>query len=160
MIHVHNERKGFTLIELLVVIAILSILLVIVLVAINPTRQTQKARNTQRRADVLVMLNAVNEYFVEEGAFPDGSPAAGAGAKDINSTAMAGTDFCTDLISIYVANFPFDPSKPGATFTDCADPTPWDTGYTISISATEDRVTIAAPYSTSDGSPTVISATR
>jgi len=159
MTNAHNERKGFTLIELLVVIAILSILLVIVLVAINPARQTQKARNTQRRADVLVMLNAVNAYFVEEGAFPDGSPAAGAGAKDINSTAMAGTDFCTDLISIYVAKFPFDPSKSGATFTDCAT-TPWDTGYTISISATDDRVTITAPYSTSDGSPTVISATR
>ena len=84
-----KAKKGFTLIELLVVIAILSILLVIVLVAINPARQTRSARNTQRRADVLTILNAVNQYFVDNGAFPTDMPAAGAAAEKIGDVTLS-----------------------------------------------------------------------
>lgn len=145
--------RGFTLIELLVVIAILSILLVIVLVAINPARQTRAARNTQRRADVLTVLNAVNQYFVDNGAFPSGSPAPGDPAIPI-STALGGTGaaFCNDLVAAYVAGLPADPST--GSFTDC---TTHATGYTISISAANDRVTVNAPGAEGGAS---ISATR
>jgi type IV pilus assembly protein PilA len=156
-------KKGFTLIELLVVIAILSILLVIVLVAINPARQTQSARNTQRRADVLTMLNAVNEYFVANGSFPTGTPAAGAAAVDIKSSAGGtGQAFCDALVTIFIAGLPIDPSDTNTKWDkSLANPcTDYDTGYTIQISATNDRVTIAAPESLNDGETTVVSVTR
>src|SRR4030067_2392581 len=104
--------KGFTLIELLVVIAILSILLVIVLVAINPARQTRDARNAKRRADVLTMLNAVNQHFVDTGSFPAGTPVAGAAAQEGSAAAA---DICGDLVPTFVAALPVDPSAGDTT---------------------------------------------
>ncbi|OGY21830.1 MAG: hypothetical protein A2113_00685 [Candidatus Woykebacteria bacterium GWA1_44_8] len=138
MLPIIRKKGGFTLIELLVVIAILSVLLVIVLVAINPARQTREARNTQRRADVLTVLNAVNQYFVANGSFPTGTPATTGSAENIDST-LAG--FCSDLVPTYVAALPYDPSAAGASYTDCGS---YDTKYTITLNA-GDRITIAAP---------------
>jgi prepilin-type N-terminal cleavage/methylation domain-containing protein len=146
-----KSKRGFTLIELLVVVAILSILLVIVLVAINPARQTRDARNTKRRADVLTMLNAVNQYFVDNGDFPSGTPAARAPAVAI-SAAGAGLAFCNAVVPTYVAQLPVDPD--GSTdATDCT--AGFDTQYTISRSA-DDRITISAPQAEN----ATISATR
>src|SRR3990167_4796330 len=100
MLPIIKRGKGFTLIELLVVIAILSILLVIVLVAINPAKQTRDARNTQRRADVLTVLNAVNQYFVDEGRFPAGGFSTCPTTGDIGT---GGEDLALDLVPAYVA---------------------------------------------------------
>lgn len=152
MLPLFKAKKGFTLIELLVVIAILSILLVIVLVAINPARQTQQARDTQRRADVLTILNAVNQYFVDNAAFPPDMPAAGV-TEPISSVVATEADICSDLVTTYVAGMPFDPSATGAHYTDCTD---YDADYTISVSVTDDRVTVSAP--SAEG--TTISVTR
>lgn len=153
MLSIIKNKKGFTLIELLVVIAILSILLVIVLVAINPAKQTRDARNAQRRADVLTVLNAVNQYFVDNGAFPTDMPVAGAAAEKIGDLTASEADICGDLVPIFIAGMPFDPSAPTAEYTDCNT---YDADYTISLSATDDRVTVAAP--SAEG--TTISATR
>ena len=150
MLSVLKFKKGFTLIELLVVIAILAILLVIVLVAVNPARQTRDARNTQRRADVLTVLNAVNQYFIENGTFPSGTPGTGSTA-DV-SGAGVGATFCTDLVPDFVAGLPFDPST--GSYTDCST---FDTSYTIE-SSTGDRITIASP--STEGGIATISATR
>jgi len=149
-----RNKKGFTLIELLVVIAILSVLLVIVLVAINPAQQTRAARNTQRRADVLTILNAVNQYFVANGSFPAGTPTAtgSANAKDISS-AGTGFSFCDALVPNYVAALPFDPKI--GSYTDCNT---YNTGYKITLN-TGDRITISAPEGLNDGNVT-IQATR
>jgi type IV pilus assembly protein PilA len=149
-----SKKRGFTLIELLVVIAILSVLLVIVLVAINPARQTREARNTQRRADVLTILNAVNQFFVANGSFPDGVSTVSA-AKIDDSLG----NFCVDVVPDYVAALPFDPSKRSGTdfhFTDCDD---YDTGYEIQ-ETTSNRITVSSPESTRDGMTTEIKATR
>ena len=148
-----KNKKGFTLIELLVVIAILSILLVIVLVAINPARQTQKARNTQRRADVLTILNAVNQYFVDEASFPSGPYSTCPATDAIGSAGGDGGDGDVTLAPIvpaYVAAIPVDP---GTGFDQA------NTGYTICESAS-DRITVYAPESLNDGETTTISATR
>lgn len=134
-----KTKKGFTLIELLVVVAILSVLLVIVLVAINPARQTQKSRDVKRRADVLTILNAVNQYFVEEGKFPTGTPAEG--STDDVSQAGVGDSFCSDLVTEYVAALPVDPSENAGDSTDCQT-SGWDTGYTITH-LSGDRIKIA-----------------
>jgi prepilin-type N-terminal cleavage/methylation domain-containing protein len=148
-----KSLRGFTLIELLVVIAILSILLVIVLVAINPAKQTRDARNTQRRADVLTILNSVNQYFVANGVFPTGV-ATGSAVPIKSASGGTGSTFCTQLVPDYVAALPFDP-KSGYSFSSC---TTYDTGYEI-LETAGDRVTVSAPSTEPTGS-TPISATR
>jgi prepilin-type N-terminal cleavage/methylation domain-containing protein len=150
MLPIIKSKKGFTLIELLVVIAILSVLLVIVLVAINPARQTRQARDTERRADVLTILNAVNQYFVDKGEFPDGpyetcptTDSIGTGGVDI---ANGGTGQTEGTVPTYIADLPKDPSGGSDA----------DTGYEICQSAA-DRITVSAPDA--EGGAT-ISATR
>lgn len=147
MLPLIGKKRGFTLIELLVVIAILSVLLVIVLIAINPARQTRDARNTQRRADVLTILNAVNQHFIATGTFPgllDSIATGSAQAINDGNSTLDGSDFCDDLVTTgnYIAALPFDPiSGKGYGYTDCNN---FDTGYTITRQ-TGDRVTVEAP---------------
>ncbi len=145
MLSIIKNKRGFTLIELLVVIAILSILLVIVLVAINPAKQTRDARNTQRRADVLTVLNGVNQYFVDNGSFPAG------GFPTCPTTGVIGTsgeDLAIDLVPSFVAALPEDPSVSSP---------PGNVGYEICQGAS-DRITVSAPNT--EGGIATISATR
>jgi type II secretion system protein G len=64
-----KTSKGFTLIELLVVIAIIGILATIVLVSLNSARQ--KARDTQRVADIKQVQTALEMYFDANTSYPD-----------------------------------------------------------------------------------------
>ena len=123
----------------------LSILLVIVLVAINPARQTREARDTQRRADVLTILNGVNQYFVDVGSFPEGSYSTCPTNDPIGQAATI--KLANSLVPTYIADIPTDPS--GGT-TD-------NTGYTICESS-GDRITVKAPNA--EGTAGTISATR
>lgn len=138
-----KKQLGFTLIEVIVVIALLAILATIVLVAINPAQNSQDARNTKRRADVLEILNSVNQYYVAVGAWPANMPAAGAAAVDIKGNGTAATgDICGSVVPTYIAALPFDPSTAGGSYTSCSS---YDAKYNISLDATGKRVTIAAP---------------
>jgi type IV pilus assembly protein PilA len=134
-----NNKKGFTLIELLVVIGILSVLLVITLVAINPARQFSLANNTKRRSDINSILNAVHQYAADnKGVLPTSITAT---VQAISNTAA---NACASLVSNYLAALPSDPlTNAGASVTDCA--VAYSTGYTIVKSATNNRVTVAAP---------------
>lgn len=132
-------RKAFTLIELLVVIGVLSVLLVITLVAINPARQFSLANNTKRRSDVNSILNAIHQYAADnKGVLPTGITAT---AQVITNTAA---DICASLVTDYLAALPVDPlTNNGASVTDCT--VAYTTGYTVVKSATNNRVTVAAP---------------
>ena len=148
MLSIIKKKKGFTLIELLVVIAILSILLVIVLVAINPAKQTRDARNTQRRADVLTVLNGVNQYFVDNADFPNGPYTDCSSGDDAIETDGTGTGANISIITPeFIAALPVDPTTASGI----------DTGYTICASL-QDRITVAAPGT--EGDIATISATR
>ena len=138
------ERRGFTLIELLVVIGILAVLLAITLIAINPARQFSQANNTKRSSDVNAILNAIDQYAADnKGALPNGMPATADTTEAIgNGTGEA--NICTDLITRYLAALPVDPlTNNGTPVTDCA--ANYATGYTVTRSANDNRVTIAAP---------------
>ena len=137
------ERRGFTLIELLVVIGILAVLLAITLIAINPARQFSQANNTKRSSDVNAILNAIDQYAADnKGALPANMPAADTTVAIGNGSGEA--NICTDLITRYLAALPVDPlTNNGTPVTDCA--ANYATGYTVTRSANDNRVTIAAP---------------
>lgn len=109
-------QKGFTLIELLVVIGIIGILAAVVIIAVNPARQFASARDTQRRADLYSITNAVYQYATEN----NGNLPAVITTTPTN-IGTGGIDLSTDLAPTYITQIPFDPSTG----------TPEDTQYTI-----------------------------
>ena len=134
-----NYKKGFTLIELLVVIGVLSVLLVITLVAINPSRQFSLANNTKRRSDVNSILNAIHQYAADnKGVLPTGITTI------VQAVSSSAANVCASLVSNYLAALPADPlTNNGASVSDCT--VAYTTGYTVVKSATNNRVTVAAP---------------
>jgi prepilin-type N-terminal cleavage/methylation domain-containing protein len=136
MFKLFEQKKGFTLLEILLVVAAIAILAGIVILAINPNKQLGDTRNSQRRADVNTILNAVYQYAIDNnGTLP----------ASITTTPTAvcksGGD-CTDIIDLgvlttnekYLVSIPYDPS------TSTTD----STNYNISKSA-NGRITVSAP---------------
>ena len=138
-------KKGFTLIEVLIVIGIIAILAAIVIIAINPAHQFAQSRNTQRRSDVLAILNAVQQRMVDnKGDFAEGvvCDALPTSAKTISSTVdAANVDLCDCLVDTYLAEMPYDPNATSAAYTSCSA---YHTGYTIVQDATSERITVTA----------------
>lgn len=145
------KNKGFTLIELLVVIGILAILLAVTLIAINPARQFQQARDTQRRSDVNSVLNAINQYSIDnEGALPGDNLGPGGSDLITSSSRLISTteaNICANLIPLYIAALPIDPELATGSqkiVSNCAIAGGYDTGYTVRRTAS-DRVVVSAP---------------
>jgi prepilin-type N-terminal cleavage/methylation domain-containing protein len=140
-----KKTAGFTLIELLVVIGILAVLLAIVLIAINPARQFAQANNTQRKSDVNAILNAVHQYMADNnGTAPTGISST---ATNIGS-GTGNVNLCTALVTTYIADLPLDPTdgdEDPANSVCSASGATYSTGYTISISSTDNRITVSAP---------------
>lgn len=139
-----NNKKGFTLIELLVVIGILAVLLAITLIAINPAKQFAQANNTKRRSDVNAILNAIDQYAADnKGVLPAGITTT---AQPISNT---GANICASLVTTYLAELPADPQTgtpdSSISLTECGDVAGYVSGYTVIQSASDNRVTVAAP---------------
>jgi len=130
-----TKSGGFTLLEMLVVLAIIGIFATIMIMVINPARQLAKARDTQRKSDLFLILSAVYQYSSEHsGELPDtdGDPLT---SNFPTTPTCIGTDAsCFDLASagendtivpVYLVELPKDPS----TGTD------QNTGYTIYVDA-------------------------
>lgn len=65
------NKKGFTLIELLVVIAIIGLLSTLAVVALGSARV--KARDSKRLSDLKQVQTALELYYTDKSAYPDGS---------------------------------------------------------------------------------------
>lgn len=152
---VRRLPRGFTLLEVLLVIAIIAILAAIVIIAINPGKQLEDARNTQRRSDVNTIINAIYQYSIDNsGDLPGGLDLAAAlcpMAADNNICTTGGA--CAGILDIgaltvaeeYLVSMPTDPT----------DATANDTGYRACKSG-NGRVTVDAPFAEN----TAISVTR
>ncbi len=134
-----HASSGFTLVELLLVIAIISILAAITIIAINPARQLAQANNAQRRSNVNTILNAVNQYMIDNrGTIPT---YVSTSAVQVCRTTAVSTSTCTDLSvltasELYLSSLPEDPTVASGNHT----------GYTIRKSTSSNpRVTVAAP---------------
>ena len=98
-------QRGFTLIELLVVIGIIGILAAVVIVAVNPARQFASARDTQRKADLYSITNAIYQYATENnGSLPGGLTTT---PQDAGQT---GANLEVDVVPTYIASIPYDPA--------------------------------------------------
>ncbi len=144
MIH-SPSRTGFTLIELLLVIGIIAILAAMTIIAINPTRQLNAARDTQRRSDVQSILNAVYQWSIDNnGAISTIPDNVSSTATDNSwSQKICKTTFnptgveCVNLKHLsgsYLVSIPIDPRQPTGTGY---------TGYKI-WKDVSGRVTVAA----------------
>lgn len=137
-----RRQAGFTLIEILLVVAALAILAGIVIIAINPSKQLGDTRNSQRRADVNTILNAVYQYALDNnGTLPTTITTS---AVEVCSTTGAPcvTPASIDLGVLttnekYLVAIPKDPQCPTACNSNGA-------GYTI-LKTANNRVTVAAP---------------
>ena len=129
----HRPHRGFTLIEVLVVIGIIAVLAAVVLVAVNPTRQFELARDSQRTSNVNALLNAIGQNMSEHrGVFtcagvPHDLPSIPTVVRSSASTTDPG-DVAACLVPDYLSALPFDPSRPGAHFASTTD---YDTGYEV-----------------------------
>lgn len=156
-----SKKRGFTLIEILVVIGIIAVLAGVVLVAINPNRQFKLARDSQRVSNVESILNAVDQNIAEHGGvFTCGSSTPpiptimSVIADSIHHGQIDPFDMASCLVPAYISALPFDPSIPGAHYTNAQD---YDTEYLISQDA-DGRITVGA---TGEINPAVpISVTR
>ncbi len=63
-------NSGFTLVELLIVIALLGAIALVVIAAINPVEQSNRARDTQFKADGAQLISAIDRYFAANQKFP------------------------------------------------------------------------------------------
>lgn len=101
--------------ELIIVIGIIAVLALIVAANINPTKNLAEARNSQRRSDVGVLMNATHQYLLDTGALPTTIPLVT--LKEICKGGAAGLPCSngvrlTVLSGTYLAGIPVDPLAP------------------------------------------------
>lgn len=132
-----NLKNGFTLIELLVVIAIIGILVTAGLASFSTARE--QARDARRVEDMHNIQTSLEQYFAENGLYPNPRNAAFSGGTEPTDPLNSGT---------YVYNWSFygpemvgtpeqaycicapTESKPGNADTPTGTTCDWNTGGT------------------------------
>ena len=60
-----KNNKAFSLMELILAVAVLIILATIVIIALNPAKKLAEARNSKRAMNVRAILDATQQYFID-----------------------------------------------------------------------------------------------
>jgi len=139
-----NGKNGFSLIEVLVTVAIIVALSFIVIISVNPGEYLAKGRDTQRKSNLVTILNAIGQRIVDNKGIFETDCAAGAIPAIATKMSVSGGNYDIGpcLVSAYLSDMPFDPREVGAHWTSTAD---YDTGYTIIKDAVTGRITVTAP---------------
>jgi len=139
--HIPPE-KGFTLIEILLVIALIAILSAITIVALNPMKQFGQAKNTTRVSHVNAILNAVNQYTLDNaGVIPSTVPTGTACTASLDYEICQTGSACSTGVDLhvltdqerYIVSIPVDPASTSTS----------GTGYSI-IKSEFGRITVCA----------------
>ncbi|GIW66369.1 MAG: hypothetical protein KatS3mg095_0267 [Candidatus Parcubacteria bacterium] len=151
------RKKAFTLIEVLLVIGIIVLLAGAIVVAINPARQFQKTRNTQRTTDVSQIRSAIVQVQIDnQGRWICPSSANYQTSLPTNTTFIiatgteaAGQINLSCLVPNYLPRLPRDPLQ---------DSNATDTRYTVRINENEGgRLEVCAPDTEPQGSSQICS---
>lgn len=101
-----RNQKGFTIVELLIVIIVIAILAAITIIAYNGIQQ--RGRDDARKADFRTLVNALESYHADKGAYPSCST----GVAFQTGTAAAETcgvaNIAAQLAPTYISKVPVD----------------------------------------------------
>ena len=72
---VHNflpkNQKGITLFELTIVVGVMLFLFTGFLIVLRPEERRREARDNKRLSDMATLDRAINEFLLDNGAYPD-----------------------------------------------------------------------------------------
>jgi prepilin-type N-terminal cleavage/methylation domain-containing protein len=113
--HTPNLQQGFTILELLVVIAIIGTLAGTVLLAVSSARV--KSRDAKRAGDMKQALSALEQYYIQHGAYPTG---AGSIASVGTGTALDDPTSMNTSAEKFTPNYlPIFPTAPNPSDGPC-----------------------------------------
>ncbi len=116
---------------MLIVIGLIAILSTVVLVAVNPGRQFKIAHDTERKAHLIAILNALGQNMSEHGGIlvcndvPRQIPQS---TSSISSMDPFIPDLSSCIVPLYLSKLPIDPTLASAYYNNPED---YDSGYSI-----------------------------
>ncbi|HEX4104350.1 MAG TPA: prepilin-type N-terminal cleavage/methylation domain-containing protein [Candidatus Paceibacterota bacterium] len=136
-------RRGLTLIEIVITIAIIAILVGTYFLVANPAGQLASARNSRRTTDLETIMLAIKSNIADQGngKFSCASGAIPTSTKNMGSAAGS-YNIAPCIVPTYISVMPSDP---GATSSYYNSPSDYNTGYSISINASN-TITLSAPH--------------
>jgi prepilin-type N-terminal cleavage/methylation domain-containing protein len=108
-----DSKKGFTIVELLIVIVVIAILATISIVAYSGMQQ--RARDSERSAELVNLQKAIELYRVDFGGYPK-CGAMGPNIPAAFSSGLVQSCLADELVPTYITTLPVDPTNDGAQY--------------------------------------------